>query len=132
MLKARVATGATYTLVLVLTVELALWESFLVAARPFGIALPVSAVLAVVGNVVLGRAGARVLQRPLGAVIPGVLWLAIVLRLGTGQPGGDRIVPGTFRGLAFLLAGTIAGAAVIGTTGSRGTGSATPEGPERR
>ena len=63
MLKVRVATGATYTLVLVLTVELALWESFLVAARPFGIALPVSAVLAVVGNVVLGRAGARVFHR---------------------------------------------------------------------
>ena len=55
---------ARYALVLVVALELAVGESFLVAARPFGMALPVSAVLAVVGNVTLGLLGARVLGRP--------------------------------------------------------------------
>lgn len=128
----RWSRSASFALVLVLTVELALWEAFLVGARPFGVALPVSAVLAVVGNVGTGLAGAHVLQRRAGAVAPGLLWLTIALVLGSKRPEGDLIVPNTLRGLAFLLAGTLAGAAVVGVTGSRPGAGATPEGEERR
>ncbi len=120
-------TALTYALVVVLTVELAVWGAFLVGARPFGTAFPVAAVVAVVGNVSLGLAGARVLGSRTGAVIPGVLWLAIALLFGSGRPEGDAIVPETLRGLSFLLLGTVAAAGVVGVTGGRRSAGATPE-----
>jgi hypothetical protein len=83
----------------------------------------------------LGLAGARVLGRRLGAVVPGVIWLGIALTLGSRKTEGDVIVSGGFRGLAFLLVGTIAAAATVGVTGaaprSRAVGP-TPEAPVGR
>jgi hypothetical protein len=115
---------ASYALVVVLTVELAVWGCFLVAARPFGQPLPVAALVAVVGNTAVGLAGARVLGRRLGAVVPAVLWLGIALTLGSARPEGDRVVTETFRGLAFLFAGTVAAAAAVALSGARhGTGA---------
>ena len=131
----RVGTAFSYALVLVLTVELAVWEAFLVGARPFGQPLPVSALVAGVANVGLGLAGARVLRRRIGAVLPGGIWLVIALTLGTRRTKGDLIVTGSFRGLAFLFVGTIAAAAVVGVTGARGRSQAlraTPEVPVGR
>jgi hypothetical protein len=102
--------------VLVLAVELAVWGAFLVSARPLGHALPVAALVALVGNVAVGRAGAQVLGRRAGAVVPGVIWLVVALVLGSRRPEGDVIVTSTFRGLAFLFVGTLAAAAVVGTS----------------
>ena len=110
-----------YALVVVLAVELAVWESFLVAARPFGVAFPVAGLLAVVGNVGLGVAGARTAGARAGAVVPGVVWLVVALVLGSGTSEGDRVVPDTVRGLAFLLLGTVAAAGVVGVIGVRAT-----------
>ena len=122
---------AAYALVLVVGVELALWEAFLVAARPFGTELPLAAAVAVVGNLLVGVAGARVLGRPLGAAVPGVLWLVLALTLGSRTAAGDVVVTGTFRGMAFLLAGTAAAAVPVGlATGRRSR--ATPRGETRR
>jgi len=118
--------------VLVLTVELAVWEAFLVAARPFGTGFPLAALLAVVGNVLLGVAGARVLGSRTGAVIPGVIWLAIALLLGSGRPEGDAVVPETVRGLAFLLLGTLAAAGVVGALRNQQDPGATPGSPDGR
>jgi hypothetical protein len=120
--------AAAYALVIVLAVEVAVWGAALVAARPFGQPLPVAALVAGVGNVSLGIAGARVLRRRLGAVIPGIIWLVIALGLGMQTTEGDLIVPGTFRGLCFLLVGTVAAAGVVGLTGNR----TTPEPPDGR
>lgn len=122
----------SYGVVLVLAVELAVWECFLVGARPFGTAFPIAALLAVVGNVTLGLAGARVLGSRTGAVLPGMLWLAIALLFGSGRSEGDTVVPETARGLAFLLLGTLAAAGVAGATGSRHGLGATPEAPAGR
>lgn len=132
--RARVATAASYALVVVLTVELAVWGAFLSGARPFGEPLPVAALVAAVGNVSLGIAGARVLRRRLGAVVPGVIWLVIALALATKR-GDELVVLGNFRGTAFLLVGTVAAAAVVGATGTeRGNRApgATPEAPAGR
>ena len=125
-MRSRAADAASYALVLVLTVELAVWGSFLVAARPLGHPLPVAALVAVVGNLALGLAGGRVLRRRLGAVVPGVLWLAIALTLGSARPEGDVVVTETFRGLAFLFAGTVAAAAPVALLGVRPGPGATP------
>ena len=113
--------AARYALVVVLALELAVWESFLVAARPFGVPFPLAALLAVVGNVALGVAGARVLGNRAGAVVPGVVWLAVALTLGSGTAEGDRVVPDSLRGVAFLLLGTLAAAGVVGVLRLRAT-----------
>lgn len=110
----RLARAASYALVLVLSVELAVWGSFLVASRPFGYAFPVAALVALVGNLAVGVAGARVLGRPLGAVVPGLIWLGIALSFGSGTSEGDRVVTTSFRGFAFLVAGTLAATVPIG------------------
>jgi len=118
-----VSRVASYALVLVLGVELAVWEAFLVAARPFGTALPLAAAVALLGNLVVGVAGGRVLGRPLGAVVPGVLWLVVALLLGTKTAEGDVVVTGTFRGMAFLLVGTAAAAVPIGLAAAHREGT---------
>lgn len=131
-MRSRATDVASYALVLVLTVELAVWGSFLVAARPFGHALPLAALVATVGNVALGLAGGRVLGRRLGAVIPAVLWLGIALTLGSARPEGDVVVTESFRGLAFLFAGTVAAAAPVALSGVRHAPRATPGAPGGR
>lgn len=120
-----------YLLVLVVALELAVWEAFLVAARPFGLPLPVAAALALVGNVAIGLVGARVLGRPLGAAVPGLVWLVTALVLGSTGPGGDSVVTGSWRGIAFLVAGAAGAAGVVGVTGA-GKNRATPEAEMRR
>ena len=120
-----------FLLLLVVGLELAVWEAFLVAARPFGVALPLAAVLALVGNVAVGLVGARVLGRPLGAAVPGLLWLVTALALGSRGPGGDTVVPGGWRGVAFLVAGAAGAVGVVGVTSAAKNG-ATPEVELRR
>ena len=123
----RLSRSAAYLLVLVLTVELAVWGAFLTGTRPFGLALPVSALVAAVGNLGLGIAGARVLGRPLGAVVPGVVWIAIALVLGSRTSEGDLVVSSSGRGLSFLIVGAVAATIPIGLATS-----ATPRGHDGR
>ncbi|HUR13345.1 MAG TPA: DUF6113 family protein [Mycobacteriales bacterium] len=120
-----------YPLVLLVALELAVWESFLVAARPFGVTVPLAAVLALVGNLVVGRAGARELGRPLGAALPGFAWIATALLLGTSGPGGDAVVTSGWRGVGFLVAGSAAAVAAVALAGT-GENGATPEAESRR
>ena len=115
-----------YFLVLVLAVEFAVWECFLVTASPPGLA----AGLALVGNLVLGRAGARL--RPGGAIGPAACWLVVALGLSLGGPLGDVIVPGNSRGLLLLVAGILGAGLTLGGRGRghaiKGGSSATPWG----
>ncbi len=128
----RVGTAAAYLLVLVLTVELAVWGAFLTPARPFGLTLPVGGVIAVSGNLVLGMAGARVLGRRLGAVLPGALWLVFALPLASKR-GEELVVLGNLRGLAYLVGGAVTAAFVVGLTGDgRKPARATPGGQPSR
>jgi hypothetical protein len=108
-----------YTLVLVLALELAVWEAFLVAARPFGAPLPLAALLAALGNLGLGAVGARVLGRPAGAAVPGLVWLLPAVLLSTTGPGGDVVVTGGWRGIAFLVAGAAGAVVAGGRSGAR-------------
>ena len=102
-----------YALLVLLTVLLALWGAFLVPFRVGGTLVPVSWAVAVVGNLAVGRAGAR-LAGSTGAVVPGVLWLGLVFTLSSRRAEGDLVVPGTTVGLVFLLAGAVASAVAYG------------------
>ena len=105
--------GWAYALVLVLTVLLALWGAFLVPFRVGGTLVPVSVVIAVVGNVLVGRAAAR-LAGSTGALLTGVLWTGVALVLASRRAEGDVVVPGSAVGMVFLLAGVLASAVAYG------------------
>jgi hypothetical protein len=125
------ARVAAYAVVLVLAVELAVWECFLVPLRLLGVPTPLAAVVAVLGNLTLGRAGARVAGGPAGAFAPGACWLVIALGLSLSGPLGDAVVPGNARGMLFLVAGTVAAVAGV-SGGNRRASGATPAGFFRR
>ena len=118
-------TAASYLLLVVVTLETALAECFLTAARPFGHPVPVAAAVAALVNPALGYAGGRVLRRTAGAVLPGFLWLVVVTVLGAQRAEGDVLVPATLRGYTLIGVGAVA--AVIG-----GVLGATPRGQTSR
>lgn len=126
----RLSTYAPYALVLVLAVLLALWGAFLVPLRFGATPLPVSWFIALGGNLALGVAGGRLLGRP-GALVPGLLWLAIALTLGTKRGEGDLVVPGTTMGLVFLLVGAVAAAVAYGVASPGARTGRTPQGGDR-
>lgn len=100
-------------LVLLLTVLLALWGAFLVPLRVGGTLVPVSLLIAVVGNVLVGRAASR-LAGSTGALLTGVLWVGLTLVLSSRRAEGDVVVPGSTVGMGFLLAGALASAVAYG------------------
>ena len=107
-----------YGLVLILTVQLAVWGAFLVPFRIGATIVPLSWVLAVVGNAVLGYAGGRV-AGPRGAAFPGLVWLLITFPLGMKRAEGDLVVTGTVTGSAFLVLGALASATAYGVALAR-------------
>jgi hypothetical protein len=92
------------------SVQAAAVECFLVPLHIGRWPLPVSVLAAVVGNVVFARGIARLTGSRRTALLPPVLWLAVVLVMAAPRAEGDLIVPGTLTGLAFLFGGATAGA----------------------
>lgn len=109
-----------------LSVLNAVYGAFLVPLRWGTVPVPVCLLSASLGNFALGRAGGRVLGRRTGAAVPGVLWLAVALTLGSSRREGDLVVPGDWVGVAFLAVGAVAAAAAFGRV------RATPRGPNGR
>ena len=105
---------SAYTMVLVLTVLLAVWGAFLVPLRLGGVPVPLCVVIAVVGNAGLGLAGSRITGSRLGGLVPGLVWLLIVLAFGTQTASGDIVIEASVMGYAFLVLGVIAAVAVLG------------------
>lgn len=103
---------------LLLGVGLGVVGAFLVPLRVHGVLVPVSPVLAVVGNLAVGLLGARAAGSRAGAVLPALGWLAVVLVLGSSRPEGDLVLPGGsgigYVALAFILLGAVAAAAGVG------------------
>jgi Family of unknown function (DUF6113) len=92
------------------SVQAAAVESFLVPLHVGRWPLPVSVLAAVLGNVVLARSIVRFTGNRRLALVPPLLWLAVVVVLSLPRPEGDLVVPGTWTGLAFLFGGAAAGA----------------------
>lgn len=133
--RSSAGVAATYLLVLVLSVELAVWGAFTVLLRVGGQPVPLGIAVAAVGNVVLGTWGGRVLGRRVGALGPGLVWLVVALQLASTRPEGDLVVVSGLRGFAFLIAGAVAALTVALRSPARRDpaprGPATP-GPTRR
>ena len=101
------------TLLLLLSVLLALWGAFLVPFRLGDALVPVAWAVAVLGNFALGRAGTR-LAGTTGALVPALVWLGLVFALSMRRTEGDVVVPGTVVGTGFLLTGVVASAVAYG------------------
>lgn len=98
---------------------LALVELFWLPWRLAGVPVPVSVLLAVVGNLALVTVAHRVSGSRLVAVLPAVVWLAVVLRGAVPTPEGDLLVTGgdgltQLVNLGFLLLGVLAAAVAVG------------------
>ena len=115
---ARAETWSAYALVLLLSLLLALWASFLVPLRAGAVVLPVAHVAVVAGNLGLGLAGGRLLGRT-GAAGPGIVWLAVAMTLGSRRAEGDLVVPGTVAGVSYLALGALAAAVAYGLSRDR-------------
>jgi hypothetical protein len=111
----RVLLVASLVAVGVLAGLLAVIGAFLSAwlPRPLGVPIPIGVVVAVVGNVGLGVLGSRWTGSRTAPVVSALIWVVIVLLLGSSRPEGDLVVAGWGRGVAFLLVGTAAAAAGI-------------------
>lgn len=102
-----------YVLVLVLTVQLAVWGAFLVPFRIGGTVVPVCWLIAGLGNAAVGWAGGR-LAGHRGAAFPGLVWLLVAFTLGSKRAEGDLVVTGTTVGTVFLLLGAVSSAGTYG------------------
>ena len=120
-----------FALVLVLTVLLCLWAAFLVPLRIGTVRVPVSLLVAGLGNVLLGRAGGRLLGMP-GVLVPGVLWIGLAYLLGTRRTEGDLVILGDTVGTLFLVVGALGFAAAYAMTSLRNEAPPTPRAPAGR
>lgn len=113
----RLATAASYALVLVLAVQNAVLSAFLLPLRVGGVLVPVSLLLAGGGTALIGVVGARVVRARWGAAVPGLLWVVLALIAGSRRAEGDLVVAGgegsglATLGLVFLAVGAIGSAA---------------------
>lgn len=103
----------SYGLVLLLTVELAVWGAFLVPLRVGRVPVPVGLAVAL-AVAPLCRAGGRVLGRRAGAVGVMVLWTGVALVLSQRRTEGDLVITNSLRGLAYLAVGLLTAALVVG------------------
>ncbi|GAA4740303.1 hypothetical protein GCM10023328_21820 [Modestobacter marinus] len=107
----------------VLAVAVAAWlalvEVFWLPWRVGGVPVPVSLLVAVVGNLMLVDAARRLSGSRLVAVLPAVVWLVIAIAGTMRRPEGDLLLPGGDAAtqavtLGFLLFGVVAAAFAVG------------------
>lgn len=107
----RIFTGALIT---VAAVELAVLECFLLPLRIGSVPVPLSIPMAVLVNVGLPALAYRLTSSRAVAATPVIVWIAVVIIASVPRPEGDVIVTGTWRGIAFLILGAVAGAYAVG------------------
>ncbi|SNR63032.1 hypothetical protein [Blastococcus mobilis] len=103
---------------LVVGTWLALVEVFWLPLRVGGVLVPVSVVVAVVGNLLLPAGALRWSGSRLVAVLPAVAWLVVALGAMVRRPEGDLVMTGGGAtgvvNLAFLMIGVLAAAFSVG------------------
>jgi hypothetical protein len=97
----------------------ALIELLLVPLYSGATLVPIAALLAVVGNVVLPRLAHVLVPSGLATAAPFVVWLVVVFAIGlTARPEGDVILPGgggavQWNGYAVVFGGAVAGVLAV-------------------
>jgi hypothetical protein len=82
--------------------------------------VPVAAILLSLVNLVVFRAAGCGMESKLGAVIPAVLWMIILVVLSSRRPEGDLVVTGTTAGYVYMFGGAAAAlAAIVWTRSAR-------------
>jgi hypothetical protein len=98
---------------------LALVEVFWLPLRAGTVLVPVSVVVAVIGNVVVVEGVHRLSGSRTVAVLPAVTWLVVAVAASFRRPEGDLVVLSDNQdlgvlGLVFLLCGLVAAAVAVG------------------
>jgi hypothetical protein len=97
---------------------LALVEVFWLPLRVAGVLVPLSIVVAVVGNLLLPAAALRFSGSRVVAVIPALTWLVVAVAGMLRRPEGDLVMSGVGASgvvnLAFLMLGVLAAAFSVG------------------
>jgi len=103
---------------LVVAAWLALAEVFWLPLRVGGVLVPVSIVVAVVGNLLLPTAALRLSGSRLVAVLAVVPWLVVAVAAMVRRPEGDLVMSGSEAlgvvNLTFLMLGVLAAAFSVG------------------
>ena len=98
---------------------LALVEVFWLPLRAGTVLVPVSVVVAVLGNVVVVEGVHRLSGSRAVAVLPALTWLVVAFGASFRRPEGDLLIPGGTQdlgvlGLVFLLSGVVSAAVAVG------------------
>jgi hypothetical protein len=75
--------------------------------------VPVAAILLSLVNLVAFRAAGWAMESKLGAVVPAVLWMIILVVLASRRPEGDLVVTGTTPGYVYMFGGAVAALVAI-------------------
>ncbi|MCW2885483.1 MAG: hypothetical protein QOE54_2010 [Streptosporangiaceae bacterium] len=100
-------TGAAYGGLAVAGLMLGVIESFSYSWSAGSI--PLAAILWSLFNLVALWGAGRGMGGKLGAAVPALMWLAVVMVLAVQRPEGDLVVTGTAAGTIFLYGGVLAG-----------------------
>jgi hypothetical protein len=104
----------------------AMLEVFLVPMRIGTTPFPLAIVLAVVVNVLAPALMHWATEIPMTSFVPAVVWFLVVGPGTVTGPGGDVLIPGTWQGVTFLLAGVAAIVAGLVLDAIRTTRAAAP------
>jgi hypothetical protein len=92
----------------------ALLEAFLVPLYAGTVIVPVSVLLALVGNAVLPRLARALVPRTGASLAPLAVWVLVMLGLLMGRPEGDVAFPGTPAAAEWTFYGTLFGGVLVG------------------
>lgn len=75
--------------------------------------VPIAAIALAAVNLAVFRAAGWAMESRLGAVVPAVLWMIILLLLSSRRPEGDLVVTGTAAGYIYMFGGAAAAVVAI-------------------
>lgn len=110
--------GLAYGVLAVLGVVLGVFGSFEFSWQVG--AVPVAAIALSLVNLAIFRGAGWAMESKLGAVVPAVLWMIVLVLLSSRRPEGDLVVTGTTAGYTYMFGGAVAAlVAIVWTRSAR-------------
>ncbi|MFC4050413.1 DUF6113 family protein [Actinomadura syzygii] len=101
-----VVSGAGYAALGLLGGVVGLLGSFAQGWTPWDV--PIAAVAFVALVFAMVRLAGHGMGGRIGAAVPAVVWVVVVLIMSTRRPEGDLVVPGTLAGYVYIIGGLVA------------------------